>query len=327
MNWKIKSFVVAGAAVAATVLSYGAATANVVSISFGEGGIAAVATGSKPMLDVVGEPNSSLVTSGADSYSGGATGNSAVNYLSGSTTAGVVAAGNWNNVDAPHNNGSGGLLISNLGTIVDNTGAATTISGEVGAAGSTWDESTDSGHAAPLASNGDQVMMEGGLYGNTTSLTNFNQLVVSITNVPYATYDIYVYEMPDNSNVQGISLGTATGITSSGAATFTATTTYWAATPTPDGGGYIDGTSSTFNYLQATSTSSSSPTANADYALFTNVTGSSFAIASAGGDKGVISGIQIVDTTAVPAPSSLSLLGIGTLGLLAIGTRRRFCQK
>jgi hypothetical protein len=91
---------------------------------------------------------------------------------------------------------------------------------------------------------------------------------------------------------------------------------------TGPGVGAVDGTAGAFTYTQATSTSAGSPTANANYFKFSNVTGGNFTVTMAylsGGSSNLalMNGFQIV---AIPEPSSVAL-ALGGFGML-IGLQR-----
>ncbi len=247
--------------------------------------------------------------------------------LTAAQSAGVVPQTNFNNITigtTTANKYSAGPQ-----ALVDNTGAATTALGSVTTRSSGYDISSTTG-VQPDASNGNQILMNGGAYG-TADQSGFGgvpgaTVVAQVTNVPYATYNVYVYGLVDHAGVQeGLSIGTGAVNVAGNTATFTPTTTYYETTPNPSATGYIDGkTASGFTYTKATSLVATAPTAGADYAEFTGVTGSSFEVgaifntATAGTSAGVaIEGLQIVNTgTAVPEPATLALAGVGAAGLL-----------
>lgn len=148
---------------------------------------------------------------------------------------------------------------------------------------------------------------------------------VKLTNIPYASFDVYLLVRAPVGN-QGYGDAGYFDVTSlqmfSGAS---AGTTYFLASTKVD-------LPSNFTYIPATSTSYAAPTMEANYVLFSGLTGGpgtsySFDLNSpldSNGNAlwfsndGVISGVQIVE--AVPEPASLGLLALAGLGLSA---RRR----
>ncbi len=235
-------------------------------------------------------------------------------------TAGVVSQSNWNNAVTGTLSGSvtsldGTVKTPSGSTIVDNTGTATTVTGNLWAGSNTYNIAQTT-NTAPDASNGDQLMMNGGIYSNSNS--SFNNLIIQVNNVPYAEYDVYVYGLVDHAGaIEHIGLGDSemAGTTHSFNADAAFSTggnayTVWEKTPTPNAVGYIDGTSPTgFTYTQAVSTAQASPTPNADYAEFTNVLGPSFSVAAyATNYNGAIEGVQIVDL----APGAATVSNAGT---------------
>jgi hypothetical protein len=123
---------------------------------------------------------------------------------------------------------------------------------------------------------------------------------VTLSAIPYSSYDIIVYFSGDT--------------TGRGATLNVGSTTY---DFTAMGTAAIAGGNALFT--QATDTTGSSPTA-ANYAIFTGLTGSSQTldfIASVAGAGG-ISGFQIV---AVPEPSSMALAVVGGFGVLLMNRR------
>ncbi len=247
--------------------------------------------------------------------------------LTAAQTAGVLPQANWNNVSLH------AAFSASATALTDSTGAATAASVSVVARSTGYDISSTTG-TQPDASNADQIMMNGGAYGNNgTFPNNINgttaggtasgaSVVAQVSNVPYSVYNVYVYGLVDHgATTEGLAIGTGSvDPTNPTAATFNATSTVWELTPTPNALGYIDGNSpSGFTYTPATSTNSASPTPNADYAEFTGVTGSSFAVGAIYGTNAspAIDGIQIVNaSSSIPEPATLALAGVGAAGLL-----------
>jgi hypothetical protein len=127
------------------------------------------------------------------------------------------------------------------------------------------------------------------------------QSTIAISAIPYSSYDIIVY-------FSGTAADRAVTM-SDGSTTYDFTTMGPAA---------IAGANALFT--QATDTTGSNPTANANYAIFTGLTGASqtldytASVAGAGG----IAGFQIV---AVPEPSSMALAVVGGFGVLLMNRR------
>jgi PEP-CTERM motif len=95
-------------------------------------------------------------------------------------------------------------------------------------------------------------------------------------------------------------------------------------TQNPGDPGYIDGSSSTFDYTQSTDTTGAG-TPGGDYAIFTGLTGSTVTVSedivSGNSSAANLSSIEIVNTS-VPEPSSIGLLGVSAVGFLARFRRR-----
>lgn len=206
-------------------------------------------------------------------------GTEAAETLAATSTAGVVPQQNFNNV---------GAIGTQATTLVDNNGSATTA-----VVASTTAANLYSTYGAAQA-NPDSQLLNG--YFDNNGTTNS---AITITGIPYATYDVYVYGNSDGGGRVGQIIVGANSF-------YYKTEGSGVATP-----GYV---------LTTATTAAAAPTA--DYARFANVTGTSLTvtisqIGVAGGSNNGITGIQIVQT---PEPSVLGLAGVGGLGLLA---RRR----
>ena len=214
---------------------------------------------------------------------------------------GVVAGANWNNVV-----GSGlnivGTTVSNL---LDASGATTTAYLKVNS-GYGYD-----GTPPPTTANlATRTLYSGCLYGLGDGTSNA-QFSVTLGNIPYASYDVYVYASHDTTSPTSSVLSTTIG----------AQTFYYAS------GGAANPSATTL--LQTTSTDALSPTRGpAQYQLFSDVTGSSFTLTSKGSAYNVIAndlfGIQIVPTAATPEPGSVALLvGMTSVGAGVFRKRRK----
>jgi hypothetical protein len=215
----------------------------------------------------------------------------------------VVAQDYWNNLQIGNGDGNGfgntGALAA--GTVIDSAGI--TDAGVAVTAGGR--QGTNQSWRADCASWGfsgtNLTMMAGGIDGTPE---------VTVSGIPYASYDVYVYA----SNGAASGGGSATISVASGATgTVAAANTYFFEIAWTGG-----------NFVQATATSSAQDTGATNYMDFAGNTATGFtldcvckATVGSGGGWAEITGVQIVAT---PEPSSLALLGLG--GLLGLRGRR-----
>lgn len=185
--------------------------------------------------------------------------------LAATDSAGVNLVTNW--VVA-----TGNGTINNLG---DNTGAATTLDVTAASAFGPW---RMSGSTPAQDSDGSYNKRMINPYLNAAGNTS-----VSIAQIPYVQYSIYVYFSSDTAG--------RPGTVTDGTTTFSFTTLG----PTSISGGNA-------TLTQTTDTSSGNPSAN--YAVFTNLSGASKTITCTVASGGGISSVQIVDTT---PPTFISL--------------------
>lgn len=230
-----------------------------------------------------------ISTTGADAasiginFTGGGNGGSPAVSLLPTDVAGVVPQSNFNNF-------AGGNATAQ--PLLNNAGAATTAV-LTSTAGGTY-SSVGGGAIAPAG--GDEKLNTGFVYGNGT---------FTVTGVPYARYDVYVYTLNDAAGrVQTTSL--------------VGGPTYYNAAADPVAGHVDQNAATPYTYVRSTSTDVNAPTAGGDYALFTGVVGPSFTITSAAPGNGYVNGIQIVES--VPEPTALGLFGVAAVAALA---RRR----
>lgn len=197
-------------------------------------------------------------------------------------TAGIAPAINWNNSN-PTGNGQG------MGNLLDNSGAVTTAgfaftAGVIG----TW------GIAGVTSPDTDGTYNKLLLSGYANSYSGGGTEVLSLSNINYSVYDLIVYFSSDTAG--------RTGTVSLGSLTFDFSTIGQPAVQDVSGNAIL---------TQTTDTTGANP--SADYAIFSDLSGSAqtvnFLIPNGGG----ISAFQIV---AVPEPGTLALAGLSGLGLL-----------
>lgn len=141
------------------------------------------------------------------------------------------------------------------------------------------------------------------LNSNYLAESSDTPLTLSISNIPYAEYDLVVYELPGNSAMLSTTVGT---------------TTYYEAPPDDISSGYVDGNSATpFTYNLATSTDAAAPTADGDYVVFPGLTGSSQSVtiqSLTNQDAEEVNGFQVVEDVPEPPAWSMIVAGIGVGG-------------
>jgi hypothetical protein len=213
-------------------------------------------------------------------------------------SAGVVLANNWNN-SWPSNPTTG---------LIDNSGTATTLNLSYGPTAYAWSiQGSHPGQDADGSYN--RELLNGYLNdGPATWNPPITSSFVTLTSIPYAQYDIYVYFSSDAAG--------RTATVSDGATTYSLSTV---------GAASISGANAVF--IQTTDTGTLYPTAN--YAVFSGLTGSSQTITESPLVNDAWSGIAGFQIVAVPEPGVMALAGIGGLGLLLMGrrTRRSGCDR
>ena len=217
---------------------------------------------------------------------GGGNGSGGTNGNLVTGVAGVVPQGNWNN----------GLGSNNAGPValVDDSGAATGATASWSGVANSW---TVSGAAA---ADGDAQLMNGYLDTSTSSTTP-----VSITGVPYATYDVILYFDGDGTGRSGNY--TVNGSPALAGNPLADNANWPVGGPAPTAGAYNDATLDGIG----------------NYAIFSGQVSPVLTVtASASNFRGPLNGIQIINTTTIPEPT-LAALGLMSLGALAIRRRRR----
>lgn len=221
-------------------------------------------------------------------FSGGGNGSSPAINLAPGEAAGVVPQNNFNNIAG----GTG----SNL-SLVDNTGAPT---GMILAytAGGTY---SSIGGLAIAPTSGDEKLNTGFIFGNAD---------VTVTGIPFTTYDVYVYELNDAAG----RVETTTLV-----APVLAQGPFFGSSATPTDATHVDQNAATnYVYTQAVATAVASATPNANFVRFTNLSGSTLNFTTSAPGNGYLNGFQIVQV--VPEPAGAALLAAGTF---MVGARRR----
>jgi len=170
---------------------------------------------------------------------------------------GVVPGANWNSVINP----TSSMGISGSGIALnDNTGAATTA-----LLSYTADGTYDGFGPTNFANSATNALYHGGLFGNRTNntLNPGTDITITVTNIPYAKYDVYSYASQDTTATNTLSISNGT------------TTYYYASNGSSNAGAT--------SLLLTTSTNPLSPTLGpAQYQIFSEMTASSFTLTTAG---------------------------------------------
>lgn len=207
---------------------------------------------------------------------------------SASPGTGVVAVGYWNDTWLD------GFPAPNPMTDVrDSTGAATTADVSWTSNSGTWNK----GAEAHLGADADGTLNREMLYGYVNGIGAAGASV-TVSEIPYASYDVYVYFGSDDE--------TRTGTVTDG------TTTY--------SFDVLDGQVAGSNALFAQTVDTGSGNPEANYAVFSGLSSSSLTISThfrnAAGDADDYGGIAAIQIVEVPEPSIAFLGGLGLLGLL-----------
>ena len=220
-----------------------------------------------------------------------ATGNNGGQWVP-NTTAGVVPADHWN--DVWNENGTQwpnpARTVNNLwDNAGNNSGVSLTYQ-----ANDTWQINT-SHKGIDADGTYNRELLNGYVDSGSPSSST-----IAISAIPYSIYNLIVYISSDTAG--------RAGTVNVGSDTYYFTTMGPAAT---------SGANALFT--QITDTTGSSPTANANYVIFSGLTGSSETITSLVTGGGGIAGFQVVAT---PEPSSMALAVMGGFGVLLM--KRRF---
>lgn len=219
------------------------------------------------------------------------------------TQAGVVPAYNWNDSWSENNSTYAYGTPVTVNNLFDNTGAATATSLSYNSYNGYYLQNSNPAQDADGTYN--RQMLNGFLNaGPATWNPPVTQDTISLNNIPYAQYDIYVYVSDDTAG--------RVALVSNGSITYDLSTMGPAA---------ISGANASF--IQSTDTSGANPTA--DYVVFSGLAGVSQTITVSPGDTNPADsawvGLAAFQIVAVPEPATLALAGLGGLGLLWL--RRR----
>jgi len=218
-------------------------------------------------------------------FIGGHGGGPAGTSLGAAEVAGVVPQANYNNF-AGANGANLALIDSNAAA----TSAQLTYNG-----GGTFTSSTN------VPSGSDESLAQGFVFGTVTG---------TLSNIPYATYDLYLYLENDagGRNTDTFANNVANTITSISIAGGNA--------------GQVDGNAGTpFNYIQGVGAANGTGRNSANFVVFRGLTGPIATFQTSAPGNGSLSGIQVVDVATIPEPAT-ALLGLGGLAALVLRRRR-----
>jgi hypothetical protein len=258
----------------------------------------------------IGSIHSQAQILGVNFYDGSATGQ----QVSPTDTLGGSSTGWYNNVEVGSQKPANVALTDSTDTLTTTTFSINP-SGTAGNGNSTTYSTSNNGVLNGGASG---LTPEQQLYNGYIATANNNYFTteLSLSNIPYASYDVLVYVLTNQyaSAKAQLVTGGATG------------PSYYLA----DGVPFYEGNNLPTTYSLATSTSAATPTVGANYFAFTGLTGASQTIdlnadVSAGynnATKDEFVGFEIVNTASAPEPSTYALLMAGAFVLGALRLRR-----
>jgi autotransporter-associated beta strand protein len=192
--------------------------------------------------------------------------------------AGVVSAANWNNsYPATPNPPTAGSPSLNQ---IDDTGTATAMDIHFSGTGQWHLNPNGVGAHQDLDGTHNKRLLKG-----YVDMVGGNAVTVTLAEIPYPKYDIYIYLSADTAAREG-------SVTDG-------TSTFYFQTYGSDA---ISGDNAVFT--QATETDDLTPNAAATYAKFTNLTGTSQSLSVFAEGNGGIAGIQVVEVELPPTPQN-----------------------
>ena len=221
------------------------------------------------------------------------------------TSAGVVNAYNWNDSWSENYSAYASGTPITVNNLFDNSGTATTLSLSYNSYNGYYVQNSHPAQDADGSYN--RQMLNGFLNaGPATWSPPVTQDSISLANIPYAQYNIYVYVSDDTAGrLANVSDGSLT---------------YDLATM-----GITAVSGANASLVQSTDTTGANPTA--DYVEFTGLSGSSQNITVAPGDTSPSDaawvGLSAFQIVAVPEPGTFALTGVGSLGILLLARRKR----
>ena len=235
----------------------------------------------KPLIENLESRQLLSVTGLGVNFTGGGNGNSVA--MNSTDTAGVFPIANYNN-----ENGGTQTAVTGL---TDSTGAVSPITMTY-TSGGTWNSTPN----APAT--GDQELNNGFLFSGGSG----TPVDVQLTGIPYANYDVYVYELNDGAG----RLQQTTDVTS-GAVVF-------GTSANPTDANHISGVANNYQYVAATGTTAATATPNADFVVFSGST-ANFEFSAFSAQNGYVNGFEIVDHTTTAPTLTAATPGNNAVGL------------
>ena len=210
------------------------------------------------------------------------------------TSAGApgVAQTHWNAVT--------GSSFTNV-ALNDNTGASTTALLNGSANGTYY-----GGNVSDTP--GDTELTSGELFNGWTGSPT-----MTVSNIPYAEYDVYVYAALDNNTrIETLELTPSGGSAS-----------YQSFGTSTGGSTWVLSNNPVAGWNGTTPTTQPTRPASATYAEFAGITANSFTLAWGAPGNGGLNGIQIVESSApIPEPATLGLMAVAGAGILLLKRRQ-----